>query len=46
MVTPEGLEPSTWRLEVACSVLLSYGALAYDQAVPEIAGLEWYLRSN
>ena len=26
LATPEGLEPSTWRLEVACSIQLSYGA--------------------
>ena len=26
VATPEGLEPSTWRLEVACSIQLSYGA--------------------
>lgn len=27
LATPEGLEPSTWRLEVACSIQLSYGAV-------------------
>lgn len=26
MATPEGLEPSTCRLEVGCSIQLSYGA--------------------
>lgn len=27
MATPEGFEPSTCRLEVGCSVQLSYGAM-------------------
>ncbi len=26
IVTPDGLEPSTLRLEVTCSIQLSYGA--------------------
>lgn len=26
MVTPAGLEPATLRLEVTCSIQLSYGA--------------------
>ena len=26
VVTPAGLEPATYRLEVSCSIQLSYGA--------------------
>ena len=26
-VTPAGLEPATYRLEVSCSIQLSYGAI-------------------
>ena len=26
LVTPAGLEPATYRLEVSCSIQLSYGA--------------------
>ena len=29
MVAPEGIEPSTCRLEVGCSIQLSYGATGF-----------------
>ena len=32
MAIPEGLEPSTCRLEVGCSIQLSYGTVAGEIA--------------
>ena len=29
LVTPAGFEPATYRLEVSCSIQLSYGAKRY-----------------
>lgn len=45
-VTPDGLEPSTLRLEVTCSIQLSYGAEQRKNSVPSPRHVQGYVSAG